>query len=278
MPYQTADIKWGDPVYGQPSGTVTWSADYVSELGIAAGFNSTDINAALSAAFDRWESVAAIDFQYVATGGDVTVIAGSLGAAAGTAYYTFGSNPGLSEIFSGEITFNSDLTWSPYGGSGGVDFHAVALHEIGHIIGLDHVNDVSEIMNPVIYGDDLGDGDIAGARFIYGTDSGDTPSAPNSPGLSTGGGSGSSGGGAIGLVVGLLALIVSLLGGGAGAAVAIAAGHAPDGTGDDLADADMGHEGDPDHQCPDFLPMIPVSEDDLIAWNAADDEDGIFAV
>ena len=177
MPYNAGDLKWGDTTLGTPSGTITWSVDYGDALNFAPGYSQADFDAALISAFDAWENVASIDFQMVPFGdpADVVVGAASLGGAAGIAEYTFDGNPGLSEIFSGTVTFNSDLTWTPYGQPGGVDFFAVALHEIGHIIGLGHVNDTSEIMNPVIYADDLGSGDIAGAQFLYGRDPGDVP-------------------------------------------------------------------------------------------------------
>ena len=252
MPYNAGDLKWGQTTLGTPSGTITWSADYVDALNYSTAFTSSDVDAALTAAFDTWESVAAIDFQMVSSGtpADVTVASAGLNGAAGTAQYTFGSNPGLSEIFSGTVTFNSNYSWSPYGGSGGVDFFAVALHEIGHIIGLGHVNDPSEIMNPIISTDTLGSGDIAGAQFLYGRDSGDVPTpagegpataAAPSAGVSS---SDDGGGGGAGLLLGLLAAIVGLLFGGVGAGVAIAAGRVAmdeDQDGPDTDD-DHGHE------------------------------------
>ncbi|NND21252.1 MAG: matrixin family metalloprotease [Silicimonas sp.] len=242
MPFSAGDVKWGTPTLGTPSGVVTWSADYVSGLMFGGSSTAGDFDAALSAAFDTWENVASIDFQQVSAGSsaDVTVGSVSLGSSvAGQASYSFGANPGLSEIFSGSVTFNADMNWSPTGGAGTVDFFAVALHEIGHIIGLGHVNDVSEIMNPVVAVDVLGAGDIAGAQYLYGRDSGDpaTPSGePNqatpSPGVSSSDGGG---GGGAGLLLGLLAAIVGLIFGGGAAAGAVLAGRVSQ---DDTADDD----------------------------------------
>lgn len=244
MPYNAGDLKWGDPTLGTPSGTVTWSSDYVGSLNYNSSlFSPADFNAALMAAFDTWESVASVDFQMVASSGasDVDILSGDIGGAAGIAQYNYTGNAGLSTILGGSITFNSSLTWSPYGDSGGADFYAVALHEIGHIIGLGHVNDPTEIMNPVVSSDTLGTGDIAGAQYLYGRDAADVaepqgegPAAPLSAGLSSGGG----GGAGAGLLVGLLAALVALIfGGGAMAGVAIAAGHVAGGD-DDGHDAD----------------------------------------
>ena len=246
MPFNAGDLKWGEPTLGTPSGTITWSADYISNLNYSGAFTPADFDAALMAAFDTWESVASVDFQMVASASDsdVDILSGSIGGAAGLAEYTYTGNPGLSSILEGSVTFSSNLTWSPYGGSGGVDFHAVALHEIGHILGLGHVNDPTEIMNPVITTDVLGTGDIAGAQYLYGRDAddvveppGEGPAAPLSAGVS--GGDGGGGGAGAGLLVGLLAAILALIfGGGAMAGVAMAAGRVAG----DPDDADADHD------------------------------------
>lgn len=43
----------------------------------------------------------------------------------------------------------------------------IALHEIGHVIGLSHSNDSHDIMSPVVRADALSRADIATARLIY---------------------------------------------------------------------------------------------------------------
>jgi hypothetical protein len=74
-----------------------------------------------------------------------------------------------------DVVFNKQLHWDSYRGplqSGAVDFHRVALHEFGHVLGLNHPDEngqtVSAIMNSVV-GDlaALQADDIAGARSLY---------------------------------------------------------------------------------------------------------------
>lgn len=76
-----------------------------------------------------------------------------------------------------DVIFNEqDWNWDSYRGArrpGVIDFHRVALHEFGHVVGLNHPDDygqrVSAIMNAYIGSlDTLQADDIAGAQYIYG--------------------------------------------------------------------------------------------------------------
>src|SRR5256714_2414124 len=78
-----------------------------------------------------------------------------------------------------DVLFNDNLKWDSYRGplqgggpSGTYDFHRVALHEFGHVLGLDHPDrhgqSVVAIMNSIISDlDQLADDDIAGVRSLY---------------------------------------------------------------------------------------------------------------
>lgn len=92
-----------------------------------------------------------------------------------TTHYANGST--FSET---DVLFNDNLKWNSYrgpqqghGATGTYDFHRVALHEFGHVLGLAHPDEsgqsVVAIMNSISSDlDHLSDDDIAGARALYG--------------------------------------------------------------------------------------------------------------
>lgn len=96
-----------------------------------------------------------------------------------TAYYYENNLFGSADISEADIIFNENLQFDIYDGPlrqnsrGNIyDFRRVALHELGHVIGLGHETDLPAIMAPNIGDEDhlLAD-DIAGARALYnGTD------------------------------------------------------------------------------------------------------------
>ncbi len=74
-----------------------------------------------------------------------------------------------------DVVFNSNRSWDSYRGASrhpDLDFHRVALHEFGHVLGLDHPDDagqsVAALMNSQVSSlDALQADDIAGAHSLY---------------------------------------------------------------------------------------------------------------
>lgn len=263
MSYVPGTIKWGGGIGTPADEPVTWSADYFDDLIVEPGTNEGQFDAALQLAFDRWEDVADIDFQFVNSGAPTDITIGSRPyefPVAGLASITSSGD----QILDVDVFFSTNIAWAPSETDGFGDFFAVALHEIGHAIGMVHVPDTSEIMNATIFATDLGNGDIAGAQYLYGPADGapepdaeqvDPPADDGGIPVSDGGGGGG-GGGAIAALLGLLALVFGF---GPLGAVA-AAGALP--TDDDDSD------GDPNSGTPDDSPLLsellPVTTEHVV--------------
>lgn len=75
-------------------------------------------------------------------------------------------------IVEADIVFNGKFTWDVYDGPlrpGPPDFRRVAAHELGHVIGLEHEDDVPALMNSAISGIHVpNDDDRDGVSALYG--------------------------------------------------------------------------------------------------------------
>ena len=188
--YVLHGAKWGDSgSLGTTGGTVTWNF-----AGMGAYYiGQSAYRDLVEQAFDRWEEVANIDFVQVSDDQNANIDvywddgtqASQLGTAGGTIGVASWSIRSGGRIPSAEVFF--DL--ADFDENGGLDaaldsvFYQVALHEIGHAIGLGHVNDSSQIMNGVVRKStpDLGEGDIAGIQALYGPAVGAPPDPPDEP-------------------------------------------------------------------------------------------------
>jgi len=165
------------------SDTLTWSfADPSLDSAIFSGAIGAAYQGIVESAIARWESVSNITLVQVpdSSSADIRIgwgLLGSPGGEIGQTDYTY--SMGSTETFLPGTTIEledpSVLALSPTVGAdyAGTDtnLYQVALHEIGHALGLAHSTDVNAVMYPIVgpTNPDLDSSDMAGIQALYGT-------------------------------------------------------------------------------------------------------------
>jgi hypothetical protein len=80
-----------------------------------------------------------------------------------------------SERVEGDVIFNDAIEWDSYSGElrgDALDFRRVALHEFGHVVGLDHPDQVKQVVPSIMNSsvsdlETLTDDDVRGAQALY---------------------------------------------------------------------------------------------------------------
>jgi hypothetical protein len=185
--YVLEPFKWGSPGQGTPSGVVQWSfatANYAGQTYTFDAFLSGQFQTEVRQAFARWETVANVDFVEVADSSTIALRLGfdfidGPGSVLGEFWASYDPTTGVEQR--AEIRFEQNEGWTVSSGQlvtqSGASFYAIALHEIGHTLGLDHYTGGLAIMNPFVSASDLTASDIHGAQAIYGAAGGTPPVA-----------------------------------------------------------------------------------------------------
>ncbi|HLA43345.1 MAG TPA: matrixin family metalloprotease, partial [Aggregatilineales bacterium] len=198
--YVLFGTKWGISGFGNPGEVVTYS---FMPNGVSMSYEAAGTNTAIQSlngyqscfldnirdAFNAWSAIADIEFMEVvdsntpanAVGadGDIRIGAHNMGGQFGTIAHAYYPPPNGISI-AGDLHFDTSEVWSCTT-SGGLDIGLVALHEIGHSIGLGHETTLLAVMNPT-YNPSvavLQTDDINGARVIYGAADVPTPTNTN---------------------------------------------------------------------------------------------------
>ncbi|KAF8031798.1 hypothetical protein BT93_D0878 [Corymbia citriodora subsp. variegata] len=164
--------------YAFPSGMPRWPPSQ-THLSYAFGpiigeASPSDVSEACRRAFQSWSSVSPFTFEQVPLEDSPNIVIGFYQGDHGDGYPFDGPYNILAHAFpptNGSLHFDADEHWSTSPSSYQVDLESVAVHEIGHLLGLAHSADQNAVMFAILEEGsmkrDLRQDDINGIHALY---------------------------------------------------------------------------------------------------------------
>ncbi len=142
----TASAGWDGP--GQGGAELTY---YIDDVPSGMGLDQGEVEAAFESALEVWSDVADITFTETSQSNQadsIDVSFENIDGADGTLAYAYFPDDVNPARIAGDITFDSADLWEVGNnlGSAAFDFLYVAVHELGHSLGLDHSDTSDSVM------------------------------------------------------------------------------------------------------------------------------------
>lgn len=145
-----ADLGWD----GAGLGSANLSY-YIGPVPASVGLTQEQVAAAVKTALDAWSSAAAIKFTPTNLPNqqrslDITFT--KLDGPGGTLAQAYFPGDSFRSTIGGDVQFDLSDTWEVGNarGAAATDLTYVAVHEIGHALGVDHISGFSSVMNPSV--------------------------------------------------------------------------------------------------------------------------------